>query len=99
MTLEEKDSIMLQISAILDTMIKSETSLSVSKDNGEPIKMLTLKECTTLVEGLSMHSIRLMVARGELPHIRTGHGKSGKILVPQKALEEYINNLVQIDNG
>ena len=43
--------------------------------------MLTIKECTEAVKGLSEHTIRKLIAQEKLPYIRTGEGKRGKILI------------------
>ncbi len=43
------------------------------------IEMLTIKECTEVIQGLSEHSVR------------TGEGKNGKILVNKADLIAYFN--------
>lgn len=49
----------------------------------EPMEMLTIKECTELVKGLTSNTIRKMIARGELECVRAGCGTNGKILIPK----------------
>lgn len=51
--------------------------------------MLTIKECTEAVKGLNEYTVRQLIARKEIPSIRTGQGKRGKILVPKAALLRY----------
>lgn len=62
-------------------------------DIPDKCRMLTIRECAQAAQGLSEHTIRLLVKRGELSAIRTGEGKHGKILVPEKALLGYINGI------
>lgn len=45
------------------------------------------------VKGLSEHTVRMLIARGELASLRTGEGKHGKILVPKKILLDYIHKI------
>ena len=52
----------------------------------EPIEMLTIKECTELVKGLSSNTIRKLIARGELDYVRAGCGNNGKILISKANL-------------
>ena len=52
--------------------------------------MLTIKECTQAVSGLSEHTVRQLVAQKKIPYIRTGQGKRGKILISKTALLDYL---------
>lgn len=72
MTVEEKSEILARISMMLDGFVSMS---SVSACDPEPCEMLTIKECSQAVKGLSEHTIRLLVARGELASIRTGAEK------------------------
>ena len=47
----------------------------------KPAEMLTIKECTNVVQGVSERSIRQIVALGKVKSVRAGEGKNGKILV------------------
>lgn len=89
MTTEEKSEILAQISLLLDK-VTEKPSISNAP---EPLEMLTVKECADAVKGLSVHTIRLLVSRGELASIRTGAGKTGKILVPKASLLAYIEKI------
>ena len=53
------------------------------------VEMLTIRECTEAVKGLNEYTVRQLVLHKELPSIRTGQGKRGKILVPKAALMAY----------
>ena len=54
-----------------------------------PTEMITIKECTKVVQGVSEHSIRQIVAKGKVKSVRTGKGKNGKILVNKADLLAY----------
>ncbi len=54
-----------------------------------PTEMLTIKECARVVQGVSEHSIRQIVAQGKVKSVRTGEGKRGKILVNKADLLAY----------
>lgn len=91
MTSEQKSEILTQISLLLDKV--TDKSESETKYDSEVCEMLTVKECSGIAKGLSEHTIRLLVTRGELASIRTGAGKHGKILIPKSSLLEYINKI------
>ena len=55
-----------------------------------PMEMLTIKECTEAVKGLSEHTVRKLVAQGRVRYIRTGEGERGKILVSKQSLLNYL---------
>lgn len=92
MTTEEKNEILAKISLLLDEKIDK----PVQQKDSEPCEMLTIKECARVVKGLSEHTIRLLVRRGEIASIRTGEGKSGKILVPKASLLKYLGKLEEM---
>ena len=50
------------------------------------MEMLTIKECTELVKGLSDNTIRKLIKRGQLEYIRAGCGTNGKILISKANL-------------
>ncbi len=56
------------------------------------VKMLTVKECTELIGGLSEHTVRMLVAQNKIKYIRTGEGVRGKILVNKADLLNYFQN-------
>ena len=55
-----------------------------------PMEMLTIKECTEAVRGISEHTVRKLVAQGCVRYIRTGEGERGKILVSKQSLLDYL---------
>lgn len=57
----------------------------------EKLELLTIKECAELISGLSEHTVRQLVKQGKIKSIRTGEGKSGKILVNKADLVAYFS--------
>ena len=56
----------------------------------KPVEMLTIKECTAAIRGISEHTIRKLVAQGRVRYIRTGEGERGKILISKQSLLDYL---------
>ena len=93
MTYRNKQELIKQVVDLLDAMIEvEEQTPNIPSKNNPPMEMLTIKECTHEVAGLSEHTVRQLVLQNKVPHIRTGQGKRGKILVPKAALLEYLNS-------
>lgn len=92
----KKQEIIMQISALLAQLIDTpETPPEPKTEAAEkPIEMLTIKECTDVVKGLSEHTVRQLVAQDKIPYIRTGQGKRGKILISKTALLTYFGGAV-----
>lgn len=90
MTMRNKQELIRQVVNLLSAMIEVEELPSITPPSNEQVEMLTIKECAQQVSGLSEHTIRQLVLQNKLPHIRTGQGKRGKILVPKSALLEYL---------
>ncbi len=92
MTRKTKQELIAQVIALLDALIEVEDNTPpitvIAKK--QPIEMLTIKECTEAVKGLSEHTVRQLVAQEKIPFIRTGQGNRGKILVSKAALLEYL---------
>lgn len=55
-----------------------------------PMEMLTIKECTEAVRGISEHTVRKLVAQGRVRYIRTSEGERGKILISKQSLLDYL---------
>ncbi|MCM1524163.1 MAG: helix-turn-helix domain-containing protein [Ruminococcus sp.] len=87
----KKQEIITQIVTLLSQLIETEeTSLKSAENAAEkPIEMLTVKECSAQIKGLSEHTVRQLVAQNKIPYIRTGQGKNGKILIAKSALLAY----------
>ena len=89
MSHEKTQEILQQISILLNNLNESETEPKETKQ--EKVEMLTVKECSEVIKGLNEYTVRQLIARKEIPSVRTGQGKNGKILVPKAALVAYIN--------
>ena len=70
--------------ALLIQLTDEETIQETSRK--KPVEMLTIKECTQAVKGLSEHTVRQLVAQNKVKYIRTGQGKRGKILINKEEL-------------
>ena len=55
-----------------------------------PMEMITIKECTEAVRGISEHTVRKLVAQGRVRYIRTGEGERDKILISKQSLLDYL---------
>lgn len=94
MTTTEKKAI---VDNILDLLIQ----LTEDGENPDPqttkapiadkVEMLTIKECPDVIQGLTEHTVRQLVAQGKVKSVRTGEGKRGKILVNKADLVAYFN--------
>ena len=91
MTREKKNELLNKISMLLEEVVEDEKP--ANNDIPASCELLTIKECSMLVKGLSEHTIRLLVARKEVASIRTGAGKSGKILVLKTSLLGYLEKI------
>ena len=96
MKLNEKEQLINDVISILQTGIKINPAIIDANTKTSPadprsLEMLTLKECTSVVKGVSEHTLRLLITQGKIPALRTGEGKRGKILVSKNALLDYFN--------
>ncbi len=90
MTNSKREEIIAAMSSLLEQLIENEPPKSEPPAAApEQVEMLTIKECTEAVKGLNEYTVRQLIARNEIPHIRCGQGKRGKILVPKAALLRY----------
>ena len=92
MTFEQKNELIAAVSALLDKMIpvEHEQSAVPTPLAGEPLEMLTIKECAALVTGLTEHTVRMLVKQNKVKYIRCGEGARGKILVSKDSLLKYL---------
>ena len=89
MSTERTREILQQITVLLNSLNESETEPKETKQ--ERVEMLTVRECSEVIKGLNEYTVRQLIARKEIPSVRTGQGKNGKILVPKAALVAYFN--------
>lgn len=92
MTMKNKQELIQQVVNLLNAMIEIEEQPSAPPPSNDSVEMLTIKECAQQISGLSEHTVRQLVLQNKLPHIRTGQGKRGKILVPKSALLEFLKS-------
>ncbi|WP_028508785.1 helix-turn-helix domain-containing protein [Ruminococcus sp. NK3A76] len=93
MNLTEKQQIISQIAQLLEQLIEAETtepSPQQDQSKTHPLEMLTVKECAALVNGLSEHTVRQLVAQDKIAYVRAGSGVRGKILVSKASLLKYL---------
>ena len=91
MTSEQKSYLISQLSLLLDQMVDTPEEQKAVKDG--PREMLTTKECLETVQGLSFHTLRVLIAKGEIQAFRTGENGRGRILVPKSSLLAYFDRL------
>lgn len=94
LTREQKETMLNQILELMTAIAYDEPVESdpVPEKKPEKVKMLTVKECTELIDGLSEHTVRMLVAQNKIKYIRTGEGVRGKILVNKADLLNYFQN-------
>ena len=87
---------------IVDNILELLIQLTEDGENSAPttntpsvshnkVEMLTIKECTEVIQGLSEHTVRQLVKQGKVKSVRTGEGRNGKILVNRTDLIDYFN--------
>ena len=89
MPTERTREILQQVTQLLNSLTESESAQQETKQ--EKVEMLTVRECSEVIKGLNEYTVRQLIARKEIPSVRTGQGKNGKILVPKAALLSYFN--------
>lgn len=93
MNLTEKQQIISQVVLLLERLIETqlpEQELQSIIEKDKPLEMLTVKECAALVNGLSEHTVRQLVAQDKVTYVRAGSGVRGKILVSKSSLLKYL---------
>lgn len=92
MTTTEKKAIVDNILELLIQLTDDGDSTVTTTTKSVPankVEMLTIKECAEVIQGLSEHTVRQLVAQGKVKSVRTGEGKRGKILVNKADLVAY----------
>ena len=91
---DEKTELIAKIAELLMQLITTdETAPTISETKSDTLEMLTVKECAALVPGLSEHTVRQLVKRGDVAYIRCSAGKRGKILVSKDSLLKYLSTM------
>ena len=91
MTTNRKNELIAQLVNILSELIEANDSEQVSEVKSDAVEMLTVKECTEAVKGLSEHTVRKLISQGKLPYMRAGDGQRGKMLINTADLLAYFN--------
>ena len=97
MTTNRKNELIAQLVSILSELIETNDSEQVADIKPDAVEMLTVKECTEAVKGLSEHTVRKLIKQGKLPYLRAGDGVKGKMLINKADLLAYFNGQ-QTDN-
>ena len=91
MTTNRKNELIAQLVNILSELIETNDSEQVTEVTSNAVEVLTIKECTEAVKGLSEHTVRKLIAQGKLPYMRAGDGQRGKMLINKADLLAYFN--------
>lgn len=91
MTTNRKNELIAQLVNILSELIEVDSDNKVTEVSKNAVEMLTVKECTEAVKGLSEHTVRKLIKNGKLPYLRTGEGVNGKMLINKADLLAYFN--------
>ena len=91
MTTNRKNELIAQLVSILSELIEANDPEQVAEVKSEAVEMLTVKECTEAVKGLSEHTVRKLIKQGKLPYLRTSDGVNGKMLINKADLLAYFN--------
>lgn len=91
MTTNRKNELIAQLVSILSELIETNDSEQVAEVSPNAVEVLTIKECTEEVKGLSEHTVRKLIAQGKLPYMRAGDGQRGKMLINKADLLAYFN--------
>lgn len=95
MTLKQKNDLIAEIIYLLEKSIvvdDENPKPQVRTAQSQPLEMLTVKECSQVVSGLSEHTVRQWVVQRLIPYIRTAKGKRGKILISKSALLKFLDS-------
>ena len=91
MTTNRKNELIAQLVNILSELIETNDSERVAEVTSDAVEVLTVKECTEAIKGLSEHTVRKLIAQGKLPYMRAGDGQRGKMLINKADLLAYFN--------
>ena len=90
MTLKERQELLKTITIIISSLpVDDAVNTQTEAKPSRRVELLSIKECTKAVEGLSECTLRQLVAQNKIPYIRSGAGKRGKILISKAALLDY----------
>ena len=93
MTIMQKNELITQVTQLLNKLLDVDAENLTSPAvpfTDKPLEMLTVKECATLVDGLSENTVRQLCAQDKIAYVRAGAGRNGKILVSKVSLLKYL---------
>lgn len=90
MTAEKKKELIKAFGDLLEAVIEVDSTPPIQNDKEDSVELLTVKECTQVVNGLSEHAIRQLVTQNKITHVRIGKSRRGKILIAKKDLLSYL---------
>lgn len=93
MTIMQKNELITQVTKLIDELIDVDAEKPASPTMplaDKPLEMLTVKECASLVDGLSEHTVRQLCAQNKIVYVRAGVGRNGKILVSKVSLLKFL---------
>lgn len=90
MTDIQKKNFLAKVTELLNSLLDDQ-EIPTTTSTEHPVELLTIKECVQEIRGLNEFTIRQLIARNEIPFVRAGLGKNGKILIPKDALIAYLN--------
>ena len=94
MTAEKKNRIIKLVIALLEEFAEEENCAEHNKNSSLPageVEMLTVKECTEQIQGLTAYAVRQLAQSGKVVSVRAGDAERGKILINKNSLIEYLN--------
>lgn len=91
MTTNRKNELIAHLVSILSELIEANDPEQVAEVTSNAVEVLTVKECTEAIKGLSEHTVRKLIAQGKLPYMRAGDGQRGKMLINKADLLAYFN--------
>ena len=88
--MHKKTEIIEQIKILL-AMLENTMTEEIKPAVTEPAIpiLLTIQECTEMIEGLKPNTVRQLVKQDKIRYIRAGEGSRGKILVNKADLLAY----------
>lgn len=81
--------IMMLLSELIETDDTASDTLNTQTTVQNKVELITIKEASQIISGLSEHTIRQLIRQNKIKYIRTGQGKKGKILIYKDNLINY----------
>lgn len=94
--MQKNTEIIEQIKVLL-AMLENTATEETNQETKEPALpiLLTIQECTDMIEGLTPNTVRQLVKQEKVRYIRAGEGARGKSLVNKDSLISYLRSAMQ----